>query len=463
MTGMIRVARLLPLLLLAGALGCCSTYTELIEEGLQAYKAGRMVEAQQAFATAEEETSEVHLVQLEKGTAFLAGDNPPAAIDNYTRALNTMNRYIESDAVATAASYVLDDTVTDYPGAPYEQICARLFLGLAYLMTPEPFEDVSAAFRDMDIKMEQIEAYYERTYEVDGEGNPAQFSFQIPPAAKYFAALAAEQRRELDSAEIYLRQAIQGMPGCKFFQREAARMQRGRQKNIVFVVGFLGMVPHKIETESEELTAVLKGAKVLYAIAKPDNNPNALARAVFTAPVMIPGYPPRTPFWHGGFQVRTAASGREVETSMIADFDHYAREEFDKLLPGIMIRAAVRRAIKETAGQLAGSAVTEDRETARLLGDLFASIAAVAETVDTRGWCTLPREIHAANFLMPADENTLTLTPLAPNGAEMGPGITVRIDSSNPRPAFVFVWQPGPNMRPIVIVDVGHRPAPATE
>jgi hypothetical protein len=322
-------------------------------------------------------------------------------------------------------------------------------------MTPDPFENVSAAFRGMDIKMEQIEAYYERSYQFDGEGGAVEFSFQIPPVAKYFAALAAEQRGELDSAEIYMRQALESMPASGYLKRESQRMQKGVREKVVFVFTLLGMVPHKIEVESGELTAVLKGAKALFAIAKPQHNPNAIDRMYFTAPVMIPAYPKRQTFWHGGFAVQ--AGGEKAETKILADFDRYAREEYKVLLSGILIRAAVRRAIKEAAGQALGRSVTKDKEGSKLLGDFFSSIASVAETVDTRSWCTLPREIRAAHLQVPDGTQSILLTPLAPNGSRMGPDVTVPLDMSSKEPAFVIVVHPGRSARPIVLVDAAHR------
>ena len=444
-------------LLVFSCLVGCATYTDLIEDGLIQYGSGRMDGALNSFAAAEAETGDTHLVQLEKGMTDLALDNPRRAVNDFTSALNRMDALTTGSAVRDAASYVLDDTVADYPGAPFEQISARFFLGLSYLMMPDPFENVSAACRDMDNKMEQIEAYYERTYQFGADGNEAEFSFQIPPVAKYFAALAAEQRNELDSAEIYLRQAIAGAPGCAFFRNEAERMKAGTRQNLVFVFALVGMVPHKIETQSDELTALLQGMKALYSIAEPENSPNAVDRVLFTAPVRIPGYAKRRPFWHGGFDVGVHG-GASATTAMVADFDSYVRAEYEMMLPGILIRAAVRRAIKEAAGHAAGASMTEDGETAKLLGDLFASIASAAETIDTRSWCTLPREVHACRLQVAQETKKIFLAPRAANGARSGQNIDVSLDLSNTSPAFVLVIQPGKGMAPIVLVDEAHQP-----
>jgi len=435
----------------------CATYTELIEGALVQYKNGRMDGALNGFAAAEEKTSDTQLVQLEKAMTDLALDDPRNAVAEFTKAMNRMDALTTGGAVKSAASYVLDDTIANYPGAPFEQIAARLFLGLSYLMMPDPFENVSATFRDMDNKMELIEAYYERSYQYDANGNEASFSFQIPPVAKYFAALAAEQRNELDSAEIYLRQAMAGMPGCAFYKSEAQRLKVGPRQNLVFVFALLGTVPKKVEKKSEELTALLRGMKALYSIAKPGNSPDAVDRVRFTAPVRIPGYHKRRPFWHGGFDVSVPGEAASVSTAMIADFDAYAREEYEALLPGILIRAAVRRVIKEVAGQALGASMSEDRDAGKLIGDLFSSIASAAETIDTRAWCTLPREFHACSLQVAPGTSKIVLTPRAAGGNRSARSIDISIDLSNASPAFVLVIQPGKGMNPIVLVDEAHQ------
>ncbi len=446
----------------------CATYTEKMEKGLDFYKEGRMETARESFESIITGNGDVHLMRLEKGMAEIALGDGPAAIRDFTAAIERMDSLVaKGNAADKAVSIVLDDTARDYPGSPFEQISARLFLAMAYLMTQDNFDDVSAVCRDMDTKMERIEAYYKRSYEFDGKGNESDFSFQIPPVAKYFAAIAAEQRGELDNADIYMRHAVKGFPGCGFFKKERKRMERGGRGSRVFVFALLGMVPRKIESESAELTGILKGAKALFAAAKPDRNPDALGRALFTAPVRIPAYPDRRPFRLGGFRIE--GGGLETTTEIVADFDRYARKEYEILLPGILIRAAVRRAVKEGAGQVIGKSVSDDKKTSKFLGDLFASAVSVVETVDTRSWCALPRELHAASLVLKSERKeekktgqqprplSIVLTPVARGGGRMGQEIAVTLDLSNNDPAFVIIIHPGAGARPIVVIDKGHR------
>jgi hypothetical protein len=446
---------LVPVVLLFG----CATYTDNIAGGLQAYGKGRMEAALEEFKSARKETGDTHLVDLEQGMAGLALGDADLAIRCFSGAIDRMDVLLSGGGVGDAAAYVLDDTMAEYPGSPFEQISARLFLGMAYLLKPNAFESVSAVCRDMDTKMEQIEAFYERAYSFDGNGEEAKFSFQIPPLAKYFAALAAERRYEMDNAGIYMRQAIQGAPGSLFFKGEAERMEKGIRDNLVFVFTCLGAVPHRIEGESRELTGVLRGIKALYALSKPDNNPNAVDRVHFTAPVKIPVFQKPKPFWHGGYAVKAGLGGREYHTGLAADFDRYARKEYQTLLPGILIRAAVRRVVKETAGQVLGKNVSKEKDVSKLLGDLFSSVAAATETVDTRSWCTLPREFSSAVLALGENDREIVLSPRNRQGNRMGPDIRVPLNRESSEPAFVFVFHPGKGARPIVIVDAAHRSA----
>lgn len=440
----------------------CKTYTEKIGDGLEYYRGGRMADAREEFRELLEDGGrDVHLYRLERGMTQIALGESNAAVQDFMAAINHLDSLVRESVTSDIGSLLIDDTVRPYLGAPFEQISARIFLSLAYMTMSGHFEDAAAACRDLDLKMEQIEACYNHSYQVDAEGEPANFSFQIPPLGKYLAALAAERRGYLDNAGIYMRQVLDSMPHSEFFKSEAERMKRGEKDHLVFVFALTDMVPHKIETVSKELTGLVKGIKVVYAIAKPESNPNAISRSVLTAPVRIPDYPRRAPVWHGGFSVRAAGGDQPVRTEMVADFDRYARKEFDTLRSGILIRAAVRRLIKETAGQVVGKQASKDKDTQKILGDLFASITSAMETVDTRSWCTLPREFHAARLSLGPDVASLNLQPLTPGGGRLGPEITVPLDLSDSRPAFVLVVHPGRRMQPIVLVDEDHRLRPA--
>lgn len=455
------------LLLLLAAFPGCATYTEKIEKGLHAYRAGRMEEARETFENTLGESRNDHLARLECGMAGLALRNPDAAVSDFSRAIDRMDSLVRGSAARDTASYLLDDTVRDYVGAPYEQICSRAFLCLAYMIKAGRFEDVAAACRDMDGKMESIEAWYNRSYQCYDRGRPVEFAFQIPPVAKYLAALVEERNGNMDNAGLYMKQALQSMPDCGYFRAEARRMQRRSSENRVFVFALLGMTPHKIATVSRELTGLLEGIKTVLVWVDPQNNPDAVSRQNLTAPVKIPAYPRRSPFWHGGFEVKAKDGSGQTVTDAVADFDRYAREEYDALLPGLLIRTAVRRTIKEAAGQLIGKQFegekkkgqqkAERAELAKLIGDFFGSLFAAVETVDTRSWCTLPRELHAACLEVEPGTASIVLAPRSPAGGSLGGRIEVPLDLSQPGPAVVIVVHPARGTRPIVIVDEAHR------
>ncbi len=458
-------------ILLVTAFPACATYTEKIEEGLEAYRTGRMAEARGVFENALGETRNDHLARLEQGMAGLAMGDSTGAVNDFSQAITRMDSLVGGSAVRETTAYLLDDTVRDYVGSPYEQICSRVFLSLAYMLQAGKFEDVAAACRDMDGKMEAVEAYFKRSYQYDGNGRPAEFAFQIPPVAKYLAALAEERNRNLDNAGLYMKQALQSMPGNSYFRNEANRMQHGPHDNIVFVFALLGMTPHKQPKTCQELTGVLKGIKTILVWLDPQNNPDALSRRVLTAPVKIPAYPKRRPFWHGGFLVETKGGGVQAETECVADFDRYAREEYDTLLPGLLMRTAVRRIIKEAAGQMIGKQFEGEKkngkhersELGKLIGDFFASLFTAVETVDTRSWCTLPREVHAACLEVDPMTHTIVLAPRKPGGGRLGTRIEVPVDMTQPGPAVVLVVHPGRGARPICIVDEAHSKGSAID
>ncbi len=448
-------------ILIAFLCPACAHYSQKIEQSILSYESGQMEKARDTFQSTMKGSRDAHLLQLEKGMCDLSLGHTKVAVSDFTVSINSFDRLMKGSRIRQGASFILDDAVRDYVGAPYEVISARIFLGLAYLLMSDHFEDVSAACYNLDDKMEQIEFYYERSYPFDGRGHASNFSFQIPPLGKYFAALAAERRGELDNAGIYMRQAVSGMPSCGYFREEASRMKRSRKDNLVFVFALVGMAPRKQVSVSRELTALTAGIRTLYAATDPKHRLNDVAlQTVLTSPVKIPGYPKRVPFWHRGFSVKPSEDNRGVRTQVVADFDQYAREEHKTLLPGILMRAAVRRLIKEVAVHAAAEQVKD--QDLKLLTRTFTGLALTqTERVDTRSWTTLPREVHAASLSVSSGCRSLVVTAETLGGGRLYPDITVPIDVSQPGPTFIVIIHPSKRARPIVFVDESHRPKPA--
>ncbi|MEW6745881.1 MAG: hypothetical protein AB1486_24330 [Planctomycetota bacterium] len=436
---------------------CSATHLEKEEPGLRAYQAGAMAEARDTFRELAKETpDDRHLFQLEEATANLGLGDVEAATASFSEAIARLDSLRGEDPLTDLTSLLLDDTVRNYAGSPYEQTMARIFWAFAYLLGagPERMENVSAVCRDLDGKMESIEAYYNRAYPYDGDGNASQFSFQIPPLGKYLAALAAAHRGELDSAEIYMKQAQAGLPDSGFLREEIRRMRRARHADdrVVLIVALAGMAPRKVEVVSEDLTGALQGMKALYYSLNPHDDADIFLNAVLTAPVVVTDIEPPEHRWHAGFIV-TPQGGEPVLTERLADIDAYARQEFDSLRSAMLTRAGLRRLLKEVGGQVGAKQAHLPVE----VGSGIASIFSATETADLRGWYTLPRDIQVAHLTLPSAVSSITLMPRRPGGAPMGPEVSLQVDLSNADPALILVFHPDEGTRPIVLLDASHR------
>ncbi len=446
------------------ALQACATYTEKIQGIMEGcYEKGRMEEAGKGFQDLIADGDNVHLLRLEKGMAEIASGNANASVKEFEAAINQMVALSRKSTLKELASLIIDDTIQEYSAAFYEQVCARIFWSMAYMLMKGRFEDVSAVFRDLDNKMEQIEAFYSHSYNSDGRGNklkPSEFDFHIPALGKYLEALTAERRGELDNARLYMEQAKKSMPECRYFVQEDSRIRRRESDNLVFVFAMLGTIPRKKAGVSQELTALVEGIKLLHSAIVKEKSENTIPRALMTAPVKIPVYENRRPFWHGGLSVKPVPGNVSVETQKVADFDMYARKWHKEILPGIMIRAAVRRIIKEAIARGISDELTEEEDMRGFIEAFLSCFFGSTETVDTRSWCTLPRECHAACIKLLPDTQAVTITAKGANRGKRWGEITVPIDCANPAPAFVFVFHPGRDCAPIIIVDEAHRVGP---
>ena len=457
-----RLATLFIVVLVLSA--CSATYTDKADKGIYFYQKGKVVQSRANFNRELAGSIDDHLFKLERGMTFLADTSPKAAqsaVNDFTKAGNKMERMRKGRTTWSVASYLLDDTVRDYVAMPFEQVAVKLLTALSYMRMPNCFEDVSAACRDMDVEMEKIEAFFKVRYKHDKDGNQPNFSFKVPPVAKYVASIAAEQRGETDNALIYLSQAINQMPRSNFLMDQLYRIKSGKKSRLVYVLSLLGTAPRKYEIECDEddIKDLMKGIETIYKLVDPATRGNFQEEA-FTLPILIPAYAPRTYFWHGGYSIKQEGGSRSVDTECLADFDLYARKEFKKIGPQILMRAVIRRAVKMGISKLTRMAITDDQRYSSLVEGLINLALTSTETIDTRSWLTLPREFHVACLPYEKGSEKIILTRKAPGGSLLKEKIEVDLDMKKQGPAFVLVIHPSPSAEPIVIVDQDHMRTP---
>ncbi|MCI6288794.1 MAG: hypothetical protein MR727_08685 [Lentisphaeria bacterium] len=173
----------------------------------------------------------------------------------------------------------------------------------------------------------------------------------------------------------------------------------------------------------------------------------ALRQIQLYIPVIIPRYYatlaavawPVCEFYPAPFRtLNVSAGGRDLTTTPVADMDGILAAEYNKRLPGMILRICLSTAVKEFAAFAATRAASQANEWAGVATAVGTSIYKIAfNTADTRTWEILPKEFQIAQFAMPEDRR-LVLAPDNRNPAT----IHFPDDAGS---AIVFVNAPGPS------------------
>ncbi len=150
----------------------------------------------------------------------------------------------------------------------------------------------------------------------------------------------------------------------------------------------------------------------------------ALRQIALYIPIILPGYVtlatvawPVCEFYPVPFHtLQVTADGRVHHTVPIADMDGIMAAEYNRRLPGMILRICLSTAVKEVGSYVATRAAAHANGWAGLATAAGTSIyKAVFNTADTRTWEILPREFQIVQFAMPKDRKL----KLEPSGTEI--------------------------------------------
>lgn len=142
----------------------------------------------------------------------------------------------------------------------------------------------------------------------------------------------------------------------------------------------------------------------------------ALRQIALYIPIIIPHYAtvvtvawPVCAFYPAPFRtLHITADGKSYTTSTIADMDGILAAEYNRRLPGMILRICLSTAVKEIGSYVATRAASQANGWAGLATAVGTSAYKVAfNTADTRTWEILPREFQIAQFAMPKDRKLL--------------------------------------------------------
>lgn len=421
-------------LVLSLALSGCATfssYDSQLSKPLSRARSGDLDGAISALGSGKDNDL---LHQLELGEllrqkqALGASDAAWFKADKQVLAWEEVARASPSRLLASTASFLVNDKVRTYEGQDYEKVMLTTRLALNHLAAGD-FERARVAIKrthEREAVIATLRAKEVEEVEKEARAKGAKTSYKdlggYPTAtldtpavnalrnsyqsafSHYLAGFVYEALGEPSLAAPGYRQAIELRPNSPLLEEALAGLDGrsaghgGGDTDVLFVIE-TGSVPGR---RSQQFPLpILAGGYLNYA--------------PFAFPVLEGGGTGPHPT---ALDVPGLGS---IPVQAVTDLDAMARRSLQDEMPGIMLRAAVRAAIKGVA--LAAASKNDKHGLATLALTIGAWLT---ESSDERAWRTLPGLISIARVRLPHGEHTVTLQ--APNRSH---SIPVRVWGSH--------------------------------
>ncbi len=384
---------------------------------------------------------DTYLLLLDKAMTQLALGRPEVAIELMRKARDQLDAH-ESKSVAQYFGAVLtDDTALDYAGADYELILVRVMLCLSDLVihSSQTEGDAYAYALQVGEKQEQI------------IGSPLGEDIGYKPREEYrrvgigayLQGVLLEATGAPDAAARAYGRCVGYEPGIRIAEEALHRATEGHYaapgEGVVHVFRLAGPGPFYATGTSPPTDFALRLAQLAAAIVADSYVP--FMQTDVPVPVLAVA-----PFRAEPLEV--SAYGRTAASEPLLDVNMVAGQQLEKMMPMILARAVVRRAVKAAATTVGSEAIGRnnkgDTADAVELGFAIANLLwTAAERADTRSWSSLPGEIQVARLPLPAGVHAVRL----------GPGMEADLRIAAGRDAYVLVIQPDPGRPGAVLID----------
>lgn len=449
------------LLLLAAALVGCKSYSDKLAgfrshyvqgdfEGadaavdlLIAKEAGEDAETVARTHALEVEAGkgDTYLLMLEKAMTQLALGRPEVAIELMRRARDELDAHEAKSAKEFFASALTDDMARSYGGADYEHILVRVMLCICDLLvhSSQTEGDAYAYAIQVGQKQEQI---VESPLGEDVGYRPREEYRRVGIGA-YLQGVILEATGSIDGARRAYERCAGYEPEVGIVKEALRRAKEGRYaapgEGVLHVFYLAGPGPFYATGKSPLTDLALRIAQLAAAIITDSYVP--LMQTDVPVPVLavhVPGVPP----------LEIAAFDRKAATEPLLDVNKVAAQQLEKMMPLILARAAIRRAIKATVTTVGSEAVKSSNRgstgDAAEFGFALANLLwTAAERADTRSWSSLPAHIQVARLPLPQGVHAVRFG---------GEGATdIRIAAG--RDAYIVVIRPDPGRPGVILVD----------
>ncbi len=449
------------------------THRQQVEQAHESFWAGNFAAADTGLEQASRRPRrDLTVLQLDRAMVCLGqGDLGQATLllDQAGEAMQCQPAMLDPGNVTT---WMTDDTARPYQPEDHEQVLAGTLLTLLDLV--QRSGDATARCHQLGETVEELLAGRERD-PTDGndesdERKPSEQEETVtktpatageePVAGSAIAATAepsaadivreelaiapflravvrGESPLQLDDRQRFIRQALEWRPGSRLLMQEWLAASQAHSlapgTGSVYVVALVGRGPHKEEAvEPVSSQALLAADRILSAIGEHELPPTI-------APVRIATVVASESRIDG---VACSIKGQPAGMSeTLADINRLAVARQEELLPEMIARAVVRRALKKSV-----IVVSQDEDKPRNDPVTLAWTAAgmlweATERADLRGWSLLPGQIQILRIDLPAGVHQLELSPVLA-GRLAGPPVACAVPVADGANAFVLAFFP---------------------
>jgi hypothetical protein len=384
---------------------------------------------------------DTYLLLLDKAMTQLALGRPELAIELMRKARDQLDAHESKTAKEFFASVLTDDMARSYAGADYELILVRALLCLCDLLvhSSQTEGDAYAYALQVGEKQQQI---VESPLGEDLGYKPRQEYRRVGIGA-YLQGIILEATGSRDGAARAYERCVGYEPDVAIAQDALRRAREGRYaepgEGVLHVFYLVGPGPFYATGTSPPTDLALRIAQIAAALVTDSYVP--LMQTDVPVPVLavhVPGVPP----------LEVSAFGRKAATETLLDVNMVAGQQLEKMMPLILARAVIRRAVKATITTAGSEAVKgKNRNStgdAAELGFALANLIWTAsERADTRSWSSLPAHIQVARLPLPAGVHAVRFGGEAETDVRISAG----------RDAYAVVIRPDPGRPGVILLD----------
>ncbi|KAB8027780.1 COG3014 family protein [Fluviispira multicolorata] len=392
-------------------LNSCQSYTDsnaVVRKEMYAgkYKEATVLIDKSGIAT---ENRNYALYRMEKGMLLYLQGEYPTAITNWTQADRKIDDLYTTSISKTAASFIVNDSMSDYSGEAHEKVLLPIFSSLAYFANNDQNNSLVMIRRAYDIK---------KYLNSENEGKN---SFKYDAFSHYFSAMVYESKAEWDNAIVEYRTAL------KNIQSEENQSSKEKLKNaeiqILKEIGRLAEFRKRNDLLSElkkanpqlkwnKHTDVLAKGEI-YIVYESGKSPIKVPKDFFIptggsiARVSFPEYKVMSYKSHyADIYIDDKNLGRTIVMEDIGKMGEQA-------LNDRRLRDIVKMAARVITKEIAAKKLRDENPLAGLAANAF-NIA--TEVADTRGWTALPDTIQIFRVsVKPNKETNIIIRPESSN------------------------------------------------